>query len=298
VSQKTVSKIEEAWANAARELDSLEGLLKGGTLAMGAEAKAALLWWRQRAFGAMQRWHRNLDDRVHWSDTMHRLGIDDVADGGEEVPQWPLHVFLASVLVCLGASVSFHWFGVVNEKWYKTLARADYGAIALLILGSNQPPIHYWFFCRPVFRWTYFAVSILTCGSAAVAAVTDVFSKPKWRAVRAAVFVATGVGGAGAIFHAMLDPVIGRHPDVQQIVVQIVTMGALYILGAALYAFRIPERFAPGTFDTWLASHQLFHILVIAAALLHYKTCIMLFQWRAAHATCAEEDMLAVAIAP
>jgi len=76
-------------------------------------------------------------------------------------------------------------------------------------------------------------------------------------------------------------------------------MGCLYILGALFYALRVPERFFPGKFDIWVSfcdklillvytrksiiyygyyiifviqfqSHQIFHVLVIAAAFVHY----------------------------
>lgn len=36
-------------------------------------------------------------------------------------------------------------------------------------------------------------------------------------------------------------------------------MGATYLLGAAIYAKRVPERWFPGRFDVLLASHQIFH---------------------------------------
>ena len=43
-----------------------------------------------------------------------------------------------------------------------------------------------------------------------------------------------------------------------------------YIGGAFLYAMRIPERFFPGKCDYWFQSHQIFHIFVIIAAIIHY----------------------------
>jgi len=52
--------------------------------------------------------------------------------------------------------------------------------------------------------------------------------------------------------------------------VKLVTMGGLYIFGAFLYAARIPERWLPGKCDIWFQSHQLFHVLVVAAAFVHY----------------------------
>ncbi|EFO85245.1 hypothetical protein CRE_24680 [Caenorhabditis remanei] len=63
-------------------------------------------------------------------------------------------------------------------------------------------------------------------------------------------------------------------------------MAFLYLLGAALYATRTPERFFPGKCDIWVStinviiqsviaqfqfqSHQLFHTCVVIAAFVHY----------------------------
>ena len=50
----------------------------------------------------------------------------------------------------------------------------------------------------------------------------------------------------------------------------LVLQGVLYIIGAAIYALRIPERFAPGKFDILGSSHQIFHFFVLAAAVIHF----------------------------
>lgn len=75
-------------------------------------------------------------------------------------------------------------------------------------------------------------------------------------------------------------------------------MGAMYVSGAGLYAARIPERYFPGRCDIWVRlkgifvacsvmfmqeyswsrsvllsqfqSHQIFHVLVVAAAFVHF----------------------------
>jgi adiponectin receptor len=59
-----------------------------------------------------------------------------------------------------------------------------------------------------------------------------------------------------------------------------ITMGGLYIFGASLYVLRVPERFCPGVFDVWAHSHQLFHICVVAAALVHYDTLLSMIKDR------------------
>jgi len=64
------------------------------------------------------------------------------------------------------------------------------------------------------------------------------------------------------------------------------SMGAQYLVGAALYAARVPERWAPGRFDLF-PSHALFHVLVLTAALTHWRTVAALYVWRAGEAPCA-----------
>lgn len=43
-------------------------------------------------------------------------------------------------------------------------------------------------------------------------------------------------------------------------------------------ASRIPERWAPGKFDYFFASHQVFHIHVVLAALCHYAAILTAFK--------------------
>lgn len=50
----------------------------------------------------------------------------------------------------------------------------------------------------------------------------------------------------------------------------LILMGLLYILGALFYALRVPERWFPGKCDIWFQSHQIFHVLVLVAAFVHY----------------------------
>ena len=58
------------------------------------------------------------------------------------------------------------------------------------------------------------------------------------------------------------------------------TVRALVQLGAAIYALRVPERWNPGAFDLICSSHQLFHLCVVAAALVHYRGVHTLLAWR------------------
>lgn len=39
------------------------------------------------------------------------------------VPQWPIAIFIASAMACMGASAAFHLFHVVDRYWFDLLAR-------------------------------------------------------------------------------------------------------------------------------------------------------------------------------
>lgn len=57
--------------------------------------------------------------------------------------------------------------------------------------------------------------------------------------------------------------------------------------GAGFYAGRIPERWLPGRFDVWLHGHQIFHVLIVVAAFVHYRAVMLLLHWRDASGGCA-----------
>jgi len=91
-------------------------------------------------------------------------------------------------------------------------------------------------------------------------------------------------------------------------------MGLLNIAGAVFYAsrvrtflgdalgrwrvanrYQIPERWCPNRFDFIGASHQIFHLLVLAAGLVHYKALIGgLNAVRAPDTLCAAGNTFAV----
>ena len=42
---------------------------------------------------------------------------------------------------------------------------------------------------------------------------------------------------------------------------------------------RVPERYAPGKYDIWGSSHQIFHVLVVLAACAHLVGLIKAFDY-------------------
>jgi len=44
----------------------------------------------------------------------------------------------------------------------------------------------------------------------------------------------------------------------------------VYVIGAVVYASKIPERWCPGAFDYCGGSHNLWHFAVLGGILFHY----------------------------
>ena len=104
------------------------------------------------------------------------------------------------------------------------------------------------------------------------------FRTPALRPFRALMFVAMGLSAVFPVLHALR--LYGLQHLRQSIGLDwVLLQGILYILGAAIYAARYPERTNPGKYDIWGSSHQIFHCLVVAAAVAHLVGLIKAFDF-------------------
>lgn len=177
--------------------------------------------------------------------------------------------FFIGAILCLGFSFAFHTVSCHSEVIGKLFSKLDYCGIAMLIMGSFVPWLYYGFYCHYQPKIIYLTVVIVLGFFSIVTSLWDKFSTPQLRPVRAGVFMAFGLSGViPAIHYVYME---GWFNDISRASLGwLVLMGLLYILGAMFYALRIPERWFPGKFDLWGQSHQIFHILVIIAALVHF----------------------------
>ncbi|CAG8649918.1 1805_t:CDS:2, partial [Racocetra persica] len=95
------------------------------------------------------------------------------------------------------------------------------------------------------------------------------FRYPKFRWFRTCLFLALGLSAVIPLTHALVLYGIELCFSVISLKWIIIT-GILYIAGALVYGTRIPEKWYPGKFDIYGSSHQIFHLFVLAAALVHY----------------------------
>jgi channel protein (hemolysin III family) len=201
-----------------------------------------------------------------------------------EVAEWPILVFLGSAVMLLFASATYHLMYVVGQDWFVVLSRLDYASIALLIYGSTVPALYYGFYCEPNWLYVYSFFSALTCGACLVLGLSPKFRTNDWRLVRMSAFIACGLFGVVPFSHMF---VVSDQQHLEALY-GLLLMGFLYISGALMYGFRIPERYFPGRFDLVFASHQIFHMCVNAACIVHYLTVVTHYRWRLDHAVCEE----------
>jgi len=209
--------------------------------------------------------------------TMDAAGTGTTA--ADPITRWPLFAYLGGAMVCLLTSSACHLILCHSERTAYVTLRLDYAGIAALIVTSFYPLAYYSFLCDAALRRLYMG-SITALGAAAVtASLVPAFQAPELRPLRAALFSCMGASGAVPIAHKLLL-YGGTAPGAVASAGYEALMGALYSLGVAVYAARVPERWAPGRFDLVGHSHQLFHLFVIAGAYAHYLAGVEYLKWR------------------
>ncbi|KAJ1561141.1 Adiponectin receptor protein 1, partial [Nowakowskiella sp. JEL0078] len=145
-------------------------------------------------------------------------------------------LFLFGGVVCLALSTLFHLFQCHSVSVCQAWNKADYIGIVVLIVSSFIPTIYYGFLCNITAQ---IALS-----------VSSKFSKPEFRILRTGMFLGMGLSGILPLVHASI--IYGFDFMLHAMSAEkMMTMGALYVVGALIFASRVPERWWPGKFDIW-----------------------------------------------
>lgn len=186
--------------------------------------------------------------------------------------KWIIGLFLASATACHIISSLYHTFNCHSEHISKLCSRMDYCGIISLITFSFVPWIHYGFYQYPTLKIIYL-ICVITMGLMGVnILMQDKFNQQSYRWLRVSVFILFGTSGVIPAFHwlSLNYDAFFVEASLRYSFYRLLAMGALYLIGTMLYAFRIPERYFPGRCDIWWHSHQLFHVFVSAATLVHF----------------------------
>ena len=163
-------------------------------------------------------------------------------------------IYAASVSGLFGASALYHRITrrPATRRWMR---RLDHSMIFILIAGTYTP------FGLLVLHGTLATVVLAIVWLGALAGVVMKLAwvdAPKW--LMAAIYLALGWVGAATIPQMLSRAGVGA-------VVLLAVGGLLYSAGAVVYALRRPDP-RPKVFGY----HEIFHVLVIAAAAAHYAT--------------------------
>ncbi|CAL8093824.1 unnamed protein product [Orchesella dallaii] len=160
--------------------------------------------------------------------------------------------FFVGAISCLGLSFAFHTLHCHSEFVGKLFSKLDYVGIALLIMGSFFPWLYYGFYCEKSLQIFYFSVTFVLGFTSIVVSLWDKFGEPRFRPLRAGLFVGFGMSGViPAVHYALAKGWI--HAISKASLGWLILMGVLYVLGAVVYAVRIPERWFPGKCDIWVS---------------------------------------------
>lgn len=175
--------------------------------------------------------------------------------------------FFLSAFVCLAFSTVFHTFGCHSPNVCLFCGRLDYTGIAVLITGSFLPWVYYSFYCQPLTKYIYMALMFSFGVVCTVISMGKTFQSPAFRSYRAVLFVIFGLCGVIPCVHTVISKGVA-HSFTDGQMHWLIIMGAMYITGAIFFMTRFPECKWPGKFNLILQSHQIFHVFVVAAALL------------------------------
>ncbi|OAX83298.1 hypothetical protein ACJ72_02351 [Emergomyces africanus] len=174
-----------------------------------------------------------------------------------------LSCFFVGVAFCLGMSSNFHTISNHSNSVARIGNAMDYIGIVGLITGSFVPSVYYGFYCTPRLQQMYWTM-ILTPGLAPVSRGLVCFHGALYRLSGATWAIDIWGGANGEANWAILA----------------YTTGHFVYIGAIIYAARVPERWYPGKFDILGNSHQIFHVLVVIAALSHLTGLLHAFDYR------------------
>jgi hemolysin III len=162
-------------------------------------------------------------------------------------------IYAASLCALFGTSALYHRVNWKTSKARTLMKRLDHSMIFFLIAGTVTP------FALLTMSGTWAtAILIAVWSGAAIGVAIELLwtTSPKW--VSAGIYVA--VGWIGAVAFPQIVGTAGIYAGLL-----IATGGILYTVGAVVYATQRPD---PN--PTYFGYHEVFHLLVIAAAASHF----------------------------
>ncbi|KAI4721283.1 mPR-typeG-protein-coupled receptor [Aureobasidium sp. EXF-10727] len=179
-------------------------------------------------------------------------------------------LYFIGVAICFTCSAGCHVVWNHSPPIASLGNRLDFSGIVILMWGASVASIHFAFICDPWLRTLHWVLVSASATGCVAFTMYPVFIKPAFRVARAAMYASLGLFAVVFVMHGFY--LYGFTVQRRRLALEWMGLMALLNLsGATFYALRFPEAWFPYQFDLLGASHQIFHLLVLAAGLVHYK---------------------------
>ncbi|KAL9489364.1 hypothetical protein ACSS6W_001641 [Trichoderma asperelloides] len=186
------------------------------------------------------------------------------------------NVYFWCAEICLVLSALYHLLQPHSHRVEMFWHGMDLLGIVIVTIGTFSSGIYYVFFCEASLQKLHWTI-ILTTGTITGILISHPLLKtPRWRNVKAAAFVVFGSSSFIPLLHGVQRyglTYMLQYSGMKWYLLELTFYGA----GVTLYALRIPERLAPGRFDIWASSHQIFHVAILCAMYTHVTALLQGF---------------------
>jgi len=176
--------------------------------------------------------------------------------------------YFISCICTFCISVQYHWRLCSTDADFLRWMCLDQSACFVVIMIGFFAGVPMGFACFPMLQIIYTISSFSTCLLMAVA----IFFIPKerWEIISGVIIAGTVVVYFIPAVHWLWVCETGRRAIGTKFVVQILLTG----VAAIFYTKYVPERFAPGKFDLWWNSHQIWHVAIFLSMAI-YGDCLV-----------------------
>ncbi|KAK4698677.1 adiponectin receptor, partial [Phenoliferia sp. Uapishka_3] len=178
-------------------------------------------------------------------------------------------LFVMAAIKCLVCSTAWHLCsGTADLWWHRGAACVDYVGISALIAASVMGMEYYGFYCRPTLAIGYMTFSGVLGVSGMILPWKPWFNEREFKMWRVAFFVGLAASALAPVAHmAVLYGLSNTLSFLSPVLPSVVA----YLTGLTFYANQFPECAAPGRWDNFLASHQLWHAAIVIAVWMHWR---------------------------
>ena len=188
-------------------------------------------------------------------------------------------IYLIGGILMYSCSVVYHVFWPMSKSTAITCAKVDYMGIVFMIWGSYYPFIRFLFYDDPKIYVTYGYSLVFVAIACSCSLFPTYMQQPKFRLIRQVIFWCLGSVIPVVMLHGVLR--YGASSREMKLFGYPLLYGCfVYLVGSVLFAMQAPEKYYPGRCDKCGSSHNIMHICVLVASLMHYKWFLESFRLR------------------